>query len=301
MTTARSSMATSLTPSTGARPPARAGQECGIMTSRCAGKAVAARRRAYTLPLIHWRQCEGVTRAGRRSAACRGLAVCCLFAFCLGAPNPPALHLAAHPCALLAACTGQRPSNILRRNTYYTPNRFLSPAFIDTMLAQLALPNAGSFTLYLTPSPTPAGQPTSSFDFRTGLQLDIQKYWKRTPNGAAMDGDAGNINWVKGATVAFLPFSAGRYINRARPSAPNLARPSARMRSCRCRLLSALKGRPVSVRSRNFRSCLLQGCGGCCRQPKLRSSCLDTTPASCLRGPCLPCVQPTSIVVYKAL
>ena len=96
----------------------------------------------------------------------------------------------------------------------------MSPAFVDTMLAQLALPNAGSFTLYLTPSPTPAGEPTSSFDFRTGLQLDIQKYWKRTAGGAAVDGDAGYINWVKGATVAFRPFSAGRYINRARPPSP---------------------------------------------------------------------------------
>ena len=62
---------------------------CGIMTSRCAGKAVAARRRAYILPLIHWRQCEGVTHAGRRSAACMGLAVCSLFAVCLGAPTTP--------------------------------------------------------------------------------------------------------------------------------------------------------------------------------------------------------------------
>ena len=155
-------------------------------------------------------------------------------------------------------------------NTYYTAQRVVPPAFVAALLAQLALPNAGSFTIYLTPSPTPAGQPTSSFDFRTGLQLDIQKSWTRTACGAPCDGDAGNIDWVKGATVAFRPFSEGRYINRARPPAPTLARPSARMRSCPCRLLAAPKVLPMSVRSRYLHICLLRGCGGCCRQPKLR-------------------------------
>lgn len=172
---------------------------------------------------------------GRRSAAFGRSVACLQFAW---AHRPPSHYTWPHTRALSwqPAPGSDRPT-ILRRNTYYLPTRVsaLSPPFIATMLAQLALPDAGSFTLYLTPSPTPAGQPTSSFDFRTGLQLDIQKYWKRTACGAPCDGDAGNINWVKGATVAFRPFSEGRYINRARSPAPNLARPSACMRSCPCR------------------------------------------------------------------
>jgi len=105
----------------------------------------------------------------------------------------------------------------MRRNTFLTRNQVLPPGFVSTMLGQLAAPFAGSFTIYLTPSATPAGQPTSSYGFRNALQLDVSKPWKRTAGGAATDGDAQNINWVKTTSALVEPYSAGRYINRARP------------------------------------------------------------------------------------
>ena len=263
-TTARSWTATSSTPFTGARPPARAGQGCGIMTSRCAGKAVAARRRACILPLVHRRQCEGVTRAGRRSAACRGLAVCSLFAVYLGAPTTPTRHLAAHPRALWAACTGQRPSSICAQEhvLHAEPCRLPSVRRHDAGAARAAQrglvhalpdaePHAGraAHKLVRLPDRPAAGHPEV-------LEADGRRRGRGRRRGLHQLGQGRHRG-----LPAILRWAVHQ------PCAP--VRPQLNPPISVHALLPAPKVWLASVRSGSLTICLLQGCEGCYRQPKL--------------------------------